>query len=497
MAAEIARQYARVGDAAGRRARRRRTRWRRPQAARAVPAPAEAEELLEIALDARRSATGGRDPRRARAGARGGRPARRRRAATLDEALDLLTDADEIADARAPRRRRAAGRPGRSGRPRAADRARARRARRPARSRVGAAEAARAPDRPSSRPARCAPRASAASTPRRCGSSREQGTEADEARTIDQFAQWPLEELEAFMARVAGWRDPLARLRGLLLLGMSATRHALVGPVAAGRATVRRSSRRWASGSARCRRARMACRLRAALHGSRGGLRRRGSRARRAATRSPSGSRPATRAALARRCWSRDLTLQHVAAGLARDGRAHVRAWRAARGSGAVVRAVVGRAVAAHAFARGGMEERARAVLAAITPGDRRGRSVGLRAGRRGQLRRPRPSGTCARPSSPPPLLECARRCSTAGAGDYYMASSELTVARLERAARAPRRGRAAFERARHAADARGPAPAARDRRPRRRRSRASWRREPGAARAAGRRRRRASRRSG
>ena len=43
------------------------------------------------------------------------------------------------------------------------------------------------------------------------------------ARTIHQFAQWPLPELEAFMGRVEAWHDPLARLRGLLQIALSAT----------------------------------------------------------------------------------------------------------------------------------------------------------------------------------------------------------------------------------------------------------------------------------
>ncbi len=115
------------------------------EAARAVPAPAEAEELLEIALtlDARDP----RDPRRARARAGGGRPARRCQA----HAGRGARSADRPRRGRRARARRrvdAAGRACRSGRPRAADRARARRARRPARPRLGAAEAPPAPDRP-------------------------------------------------------------------------------------------------------------------------------------------------------------------------------------------------------------------------------------------------------------------------------------------------------------------------------------------------------------
>ncbi len=64
-----------------------------------------------------------------------------------------------------------------------------------------------------------------------------------------------------------------------------------------------------------------------------------------------------------------------------------------------------------------------------------------------------------------PPMLECARRLLEAGAGDYYMASTELTVARLEALL-----GRGeGFARARRVGRRARPDPAARDRRPRRR----------------------------
>jgi DNA-binding NarL/FixJ family response regulator len=303
----------------------------------------------------------------------------------------------------------------------------------------------------------------------------EQGTEADQARTIDQHAQWSLQELEAYLARVEAWHDPLARLRGLLLLGMSATITRFAGLSLPGErlcTELEVLGERTGSLAARA----MACVYRAAIHGSRGefdasvaALDHAGA----LAERLPPGHPTHTVGMLVR-----DLTLQHVAPDWpAMAERMYLQAQR--REPGPWFGLLWG-GVAAHAYARAGMQDRAREVLAEITPAivasdpwdyahtgavNFAGEAVwDLRAVELAE-----------------PLLECVQRVVDAGAGDYYMASSELTVARLEALLGAGE----GFERARKSTEER-------DQRPLRaivdhdEALARQWAREPGAARLLG-----------
>jgi DNA-binding CsgD family transcriptional regulator/tetratricopeptide (TPR) repeat protein len=275
---------------------------------------------------------------------------------------------------------------------------------------------------------------------------REEGTEADDARSIDQFAQWPLPELEALMAEVAGWQDPLARLRGLLLLGMNATVTRWAGsslPAERICAELEALGERVGSLPARA----MSCVYRAALYGSHGELDASIHALERAA--SLAERLPPAHAATTMEMLVRDLTLQHVApdwAGMAE--RMYATACR--REPGPWFGLLWG-AVAAHAYARAGVPDRAREVLGQITPAIvasdpwdyAQSGAVNFAGEAVWSLRAPELAG---------PLLTCAQSLLDADAGHYYMASTELTIARLHALLGRP----ADFDRARRAVDARG-----------------------------------------
>jgi DNA-binding CsgD family transcriptional regulator len=280
---------------------------------------------------------------------------------------------------------------------------------------------------------------------------REEGTEADDARSIDQYAQWALPELEAFMAEVAGWQDPLARLRGLLLLGRSATISRWAGSTLPGEricAELEALGERIGSLPALA----MASVFRAALHGSRGEFDasiRLLDQAASLAQRLPQAHTVATVELLVR-----DLTLQHVAPDWTAMGeRMYATACRREPGPWF---GLLWAALAAHAFARAGDEPRAREILGHITPAIvaadpwdyAQSGAVNFSAEAVWDLR----AADLAEP-----LLGCAQALLDAGAGGYYMASSELTIARLE--ALLGRPSGESFERARRALDARGQVP--------------------------------------
>ncbi len=280
---------------------------------------------------------------------------------------------------------------------------------------------------------------------------RAEGTEADDARTIDQHAQWALPELEAFMAEVAGWQEPLARLRGLLLLGRNATVTRWGGstlPADRICAELEALGERIGSLPAQA----MACVYRAALHGSHGefeaSLRSLDKAASLAERLPPAHAVPTVEMLV------RDLTQQHVAPDWPAMGeRMYATACRREPGPWF---GLLWAAIAAHAFARAGEEARAREVLGYITPAIvaadpwdyAQSGAVNFSAEAVWDLR----AGELAEP-----LLRCAQALIDAGAGDYYMASSELTVARLH--ALLGRPSGESFERARQALDARGQAP--------------------------------------
>ncbi|WP_304412495.1 ATP-binding protein [Candidatus Solirubrobacter pratensis] len=280
---------------------------------------------------------------------------------------------------------------------------------------------------------------------------RVEGTEADAARTIDQFAQWPLPELESFMTRVAGWHDPLARLRGLLLLGMSATVTRWSGaslPAEQLCAEIELLGERTGSLPARA----MAAVFRAAIHGARGEFGESVAALDRAASlmeRLPSGHAVTNIALLVR-----ELTLQHVEADWPAMGeRMYALARRRDPGPWF---GLMWAAIAAHAFARAGLEDRSRFVLGRITPAisacdpwdNAQSGAVNFAAEAIWDLRA---TDLAA------PLLTCAQALVDAGAGDYYMASSELTVARLQ--ALLGHGGGESFDRARCATERRDQRP--------------------------------------
>jgi DNA-binding CsgD family transcriptional regulator len=282
---------------------------------------------------------------------------------------------------------------------------------------------------------------------------REQGSEADWARTIEQFAQWPLEALDAYMARVAAWSDPLARLRGLQLLAMSATVTRWAGASLPGErlcAELEALGERTGLLPATA----IAAVFEAAVSGSRGDFPAALASLERARGLTDRLSRDHRVAAIAELVG--DLTLQHVEPDWpAMAERMYAVATR--REDGPWFGLLWG-AVAAHAFARAGEQRRARELLTAIIPviaaadpwDEAQGGAVNFAGEAAWDLR----AAEVAEP-----LLDAARALLAAGAGDYYMASSELTVARLSAVLGLHDEAAAAFERARRAADARGTAP--------------------------------------
>jgi DNA-binding NarL/FixJ family response regulator len=418
-------------------------------AAREVPAPAETEEFLAIALALDAGASRARIlGELALARAEAGRPAEA--AVTLTEALDLLTDGEEIAALihRVLSVMQDALEDQASLEPLIARGLAALGPRRGlAWARLKLLE----------RPIQTIPAGTVRATrflgfdPEAVRIARAEGTEADAARTIDQFAQWPLPELEAFMERVATWRDPLARLRGLLLLALNATLGRWSGtalPAERLCAEIEALGARTGSYSARA----MAAAFLAATHGSRGEFDASSAALARAA--SLAELFPPTHTVANTVLLVRDLTLQHVAADWPAMGeRTYALARR--RGPGPWFGLMWG-GIAAHAFARAGLEDRAREVLGQITPAiaasspwdNAQSGAVNFAAEAVWDLR----AAELAEP-----LLVCAHALLDAGAGDYYMASTDLTVARLEALLGRPSEAR--FERARQSTEARDQRP--------------------------------------
>jgi DNA-binding CsgD family transcriptional regulator len=61
---------------------------------------------------------------------------------------------------------------------------------------------------------------------------RDEGTEMDYARTLYVAEPWPVDELEALVSRIQGWRDPAARLRGMSVALTYVTLHNWMTPLA-------------------------------------------------------------------------------------------------------------------------------------------------------------------------------------------------------------------------------------------------------------------------
>jgi DNA-binding CsgD family transcriptional regulator len=281
----------------------------------------------------------------------------------------------------------------------------------------------------------------------------ERGTEADQSRTVHLSEQWTPAALEEFMARVSTWRDPASRLRGLLMLGLNATvTRWACGPLPADRLCAELEALAEQTGSVPART--LAAVFRAALHGARGEfvtaletIERAVSLAKRMAV----AKTPTVLAALVR-----ELTLQHVEPQWARVGE-RIESFCRWERTGPWYGLLWG-ALGASAFARAGFEDRARALLAQVLPAiiashpwhPAQGGSVSY-AGEA--------IWTLEAAELAEPLLRSAQAVVEAEAGDYYMANTDLTVARL--AALLGRREMAAthFARARSTLDARGHRP--------------------------------------
>jgi DNA-binding CsgD family transcriptional regulator len=254
---------------------------------------------------------------------------------------------------------------------------------------------------------------------------REHGSEADAARAVEEVAQWPLDRFEAYMAVVHRWRDPRARLRGVLLLGINAIVGRWAGsalPAARLCAEIEALADLTGSPPARA----IAAALRTAMHGAHGEL----AQARACLARAEDALRELGRdhRAASLVALVADLTLVHVDPDWVDVGE---------RMEGFATRREPGpwaghlwAAIGAVAFARAGMEERAAAlletiapVLAASSPWDEaQTGAVGFAAEAAWVLGAPE----LARPLVGPALAVVEAR-----AGDFYMSNSELALARL------------------------------------------------------------------
>ena len=192
---------------------------------------------------------------------------------------------------------------------------------------------------------------------------REHGTEADAARAVEEVAQWPLDRFAAYMPVVHRWRDPRARLRGVLLLGINATVGRWAGsalPAARLCAEIEALADLTGSPPART----IAAALRTALHGARGEL----AQARAQLARAEDGLAQLGRdhRATSLVALVADLTLAHVDLDWVEVGE-RMEAFATRREPGPWA-GQLWAAIAAHAFARAGIEERARTLLETITP---------------------------------------------------------------------------------------------------------------------------------
>jgi DNA-binding CsgD family transcriptional regulator len=254
---------------------------------------------------------------------------------------------------------------------------------------------------------------------------RTEGTEADFARTIDHFGPWPLADVEEVVPRVLAWRDPVARLRGLVVLtwNVTVTRWSGIAPPAE-RLIAEIDALGSELGSAPARA--MASMFRAAVLGAQGdfpaaaaGL----AEAEPFVDRLPDDHRVALVGTLVGA-----LTRQHV------DPDWQQLADRmldiAVRREQVPWFGFAWASVACHAYARGGMARDARRVLAYIMPGIRAANpwdyAQNCAAAYAGEAVWVLRDAKLAAP-----LLPAALALIEVGAGDYYMASNDLTAARL------------------------------------------------------------------
>jgi DNA-binding CsgD family transcriptional regulator len=254
---------------------------------------------------------------------------------------------------------------------------------------------------------------------------RAEGSEADHARTIDQFARWSLADLEEILERVASWQDPVARLRGLVVLTWNATVTRWSGSTVPAEqlcADIDRLGEELGSLPARA----MAAMFHAAVLGARGDLAASAedlARAKPLIDRLPPGHRVPIVGILIS-----ELTAQHIDPDWPRMARLMCEI--AERRDQIPWFGLAWAGVGAHAFARAGMGDEARRLLADIVPGMSaadpwdyaQNCSVSYAAEAVWDLRAT---------EFAEPLLAAARALIAAGAGDYYMASNELTAARL------------------------------------------------------------------
>ena len=250
-----------------------------------------------------------------------------------------------------------------------------------------------------------------------------EGGEADEAMAVDEWVQWPLERLQGYGRRVRAWSDPDARVRALITIAMALAVGRWAGASAQAEPLCDEiEGLAEPSGPARA----IATVLRGAVHGSRGELG--------AATEALTAAE-ARAAQLGRDhrahvllALVRGLTLQHVDGAWADLGELAV--GLACRREPGPWPGHLWGAIAAQAFARAGLEGRARTLLADVAPvlaaADAwevaQGGAVSFAAEAAWILDARAPAE---------PLLAPALALVEADAGDFYMASSQLTLARL------------------------------------------------------------------
>ena len=282
---------------------------------------------------------------------------------------------------------------------------------------------------------------------------RAEGLEADYARTIDHFGRWSPGALEEMVPWVTAWRDPVARLRGLVVLtwNASVTRPSR-STVPAERlcAEIDRLGEELGSVPTRA----MASMFHAAIIGARGEFEASAAElagARPLVERLPAGHRVAAVGTLVR-----ELTAQHVDPDWPRLAR--LMSEFAERRDQVPWFGLAWGGVAAHAFARAGMVKDARRLISdmlpAIVAADPQDYAQNCAVSFLGEAVWDLRAVEIAEP-----MLECARALIASGAGDYYMASNDLTAARLCAVAGRFDEALTHFANARTAVEARGERP--------------------------------------
>jgi DNA-binding CsgD family transcriptional regulator len=280
---------------------------------------------------------------------------------------------------------------------------------------------------------------------------RAEGSEGDYARTIDAYEALPLSELDELARRVRSWSDPTARLRGLDVVVRCLTLVHGVTPSADALCTEFEQLAK-AVGSLPARA--LACVYRAAILGVAGEL-------------EPAREMTAQALAFTERfdpagrvnalaVYTDEQTAEHVAPDWDRTAERALQLALSRERIGWF--GLVWGALASHAFARAGRSREARRLLEHIVPGlaaaaptdSAQNRAVSVAGAAVWEL---------GAPDLAQGLLPAAEALLEAGAGDWYMTSNELNVARLTTVLGRKDVALAHFARAREQCDRRGHRP--------------------------------------